>query len=504
MSTDSRVVDLVVNEIVIEEKTDLVDIGEKKEGVQRIVTLDFLRGAAIWFMLIVHAIMEMGGFNSGASPEIGWEELAFSEKFFLGLLLYLASFRGLFLLISILVNVYVSHKNLEKGHSPEKILLKQLLMGGLILIIANLFQLFLHWDGLFQIFIYQKDALYSSIKYQFFDFSVLHCIGWSMIIAGVLHYFLALRREKRQKQYILLTSIVYLVLITTIISLTPLVTESVGNYFLNNYGYDFLGIEPQQGQWNLPITSAKEFFARMFFKFLVGHIQPMMPLFATALIGSLIGMHLAQKKPLKLLPLFILIGFVASLSGSLVIIIKNGFGRLRYRPNLGLYLFSLSGQLLILAFFLFLIEYKGYTKRFIKYTKYFRRFGVISLTVFVFQIIDCVPRYFLQFITGFFAIVFYDSLSFGTDKIMDVGWKTAIDVPAALYQYLIATALIVAWWSLIIWLWEKVNFVGTLEWMIVSLVNINKKLPPSSRTKIRTILNNPTPIVFKGIWKKGA
>ncbi|NHJ39954.1 MAG: hypothetical protein FK731_07970, partial [Asgard group archaeon] len=80
------------------------------------VSIDFIRGFAIFIMVILHLFLRM--------TNLDWV-FDFSQLFekniaiiiIVILLGYLGTFAGLFLLISITVNVFSAHKKLDKGIS---------------------------------------------------------------------------------------------------------------------------------------------------------------------------------------------------------------------------------------------------------------------------------------------------------------------------------------------------------------------------------------------------
>lgn len=481
----------------------------EKSKIKRFFSLDFIRGFAIWAMVFLHAVSNMYD-TSWALNLSSLLQMNPAIIVSVGLLAYLGTFAGLFLLVSISVNVYAAHRNLKRGHKPELILAKQVLVGFLVLFIAFLTETVLIYEGLLGRLIYQRDTSIVFFFYRAFHFETLHTIAWCIIINGILHYFIVLRPASKNKNYFLRTVIIYLVIIVAIIVATPFVNMGITNFFENRYGIDWNvdhhGADYDVGQWTLPLTGGVgEFFLRRFFIFLNGHLEPMFPFLATGTIGALIGTCLSQEKPPKRLPLFLLIGTLVSLlCGITVILITGEFVYTFFRPGMDMYFLSLFGQLGIMTLFIYLIEYRGYTKRFTRWSRYWRRFGMVSLTVYSLQVVDAVPRYLIQYFTGLFAILIKSNLNFSITTPMEVGWQVVPKASGIWWQVIITALIILAWWSLLIWLWEKINFIGSLEWMITSLSSLAKRIPASSRLNPKKIIYEAEPIVFRGIWNKNS
>lgn len=476
------------------------DEQKSESKIKRLFSLDFIRGFAIWMMIILHSFNNMYD-TSWARDFETLLQMNPAIILFVGLLAYFGTFAGLFLLVSISVNVYASHKKLEKGHKPRLILLKQVVVGLLVVIIGFLSETILLYEGLLGRLIYQKSTAIEFFFHRVFHFETLHTIGWCLVFNGIMHYFIALRPASKNKDYFKRGVIIYLVIIVAIIVATPFVNMGIAQFFETTYGLDWnVGHHHQeydQGQWKLPLTGGVgEFFIRMFFILLNGHLEPMFPFLATGTIGALIGMCLAQEQPPKRLPLFMLIGTILALIGGIMVILITGeFNYTFFRPGMDMYLLSLFGQLGAMTLMIYLIEYRGFTKHFVRFSRYWRRFGMASLTIYSLQVVDAVPRYFMQFFSGVLSILFNPTYDFSSVKPMEVGWPIATGL-GEWWQALVTTMVIVAWWSLIVWLWEKVNFIGSLEWLVTSATSLFKGIPPSSRVQAKRIIYEAEPIVF--------
>ena len=115
-----------------------------------------------------------------------------------------------------------------------------------------------------------------------------------------------------------------------------------------------------------------------------------------------------------------------------------------------------------------------------KISRFWRRYGAISLTIFSFEIIAVIPRYLVQVITGWHVA------------------SQAVEGPfdAKLWQAAITIAFVMIFWEGLIRLWEQINFIGTFEWVNAKLLSIGQKIPATSKRQIKDIIYNIQPITF--------
>ncbi|TET32783.1 MAG: DUF1624 domain-containing protein [Candidatus Heimdallarchaeota archaeon] len=452
---------------------------DEKKPLKRILTLDFLRGVAIFLMIPGHQLR--------STYNIEWiiQSVGFGEKsglvmFFASAYAILATFTSAFLIISIIVNIYTAEKRLERGEHPNNILRKQLITGFIIVVYGYLFEMILHPVGLLgkTVLLSGDNPVLYMLK-RSFDFGTLHVIGWSIILVGLLHYFLVLRPKSKGKENYMRAFFIYAALVIVIIVISPFLSQAIFNNF-----EEFPGTHLSDRQFDWPPTGAGDFFLRQFLAFLVGQYMPMIPFFAVSLIGAIIGMGLAQKKPNKRIPLFIFLTGLVLLPIDIVMIIlgalKGDYTFMYMGQAAQIFFVSLFGQLSILSLCLWLIEFKGKTGRFVKISRFWRRYGAISLTIFSFEIIAVIPRYFVQAITGWHVA------------------SQAVEGPfdAKLWQAAITIAFVMIFWEGLIRLWEQVNFVGTFEWVNAKLLSIGQKIPATSKREIKDIIYNIQPITF--------
>jgi uncharacterized membrane protein len=103
--------------------------------MKRYVTLDFLRGFAIWLMLVLHIISKILDVDALLSQ---LETIPLINIVALLVLPFLGGFAGLFLLVSSISNMISMNSALLKGAKPSDLLLKQVVGEFILLIFAAL------------------------------------------------------------------------------------------------------------------------------------------------------------------------------------------------------------------------------------------------------------------------------------------------------------------------------------------------------------------------------
>ena len=478
MEEENRILKVLESPNALETKETKVEKKEKKP-LKRILTLDFLRGVAIFLMIPGHQLrstynLEWIIYSEGFGERTGLVMVIASAY------AILATFTSAFLLISIIVQVYTAEKRVERGEQPNKVLLKQLITGSIIVVYGYLFEMILHPVGLLgkTVLLSDDNPVLYMLK-RSFDFGTLHIIGWSIILVSLLHYFLVLRPKSQGKEKNIRALSIYISLIIVIIVASPFLSQAISNNF-----NEFPGVHLSDRQFDWPPTGAGDFFLRQFLAFLVGQYMPMFPFFAVSLMGAIIGMGLAQKKPDRRIPLFIFLTGLALLPIDVTMIIigviKEDYTFMHMGQAAQIFFISTFGQLSILSLSLWLVEFKGKTGRFVKVSRYWRRYGAISLTIFSLEIIAVIPRYLVQITTGWHVA------------------SLAVEGPfdAKLWQAVITIAFVMIFWEGLIRLWEQVNFIGTFEWVNAKLLTIGQKIPATSKRQIKDIIYNIEPITF--------
>ena len=460
--------------------------------LKRIASLDFQRGLAVWLMVFLHVFNHIYDYSWVDTSNLFDGSVNFFLMAFLVLLAFLGGWAGYFLLISGTVNALTTTKAVLNGKSPIKQLKKQILSGIGVLVVGFLTEGLGYYgvfgrilrseEGIFSLESWTNPYYLSPIWRRVFLMEALQIIGWCMIINGIIQFFL-LRKGGGEKY--LRNIIIYGVLTVIILALTPLVWNFVDNLLWKipteevKIGYD-MALDPYHDTWPSELLQSENAsFLTYCCVILAGDFYPIFPFITTSFIGSMIGIALANPKPSPKIPKWIALGNLCIFIGVILFILFGDFDINFERPTLGYYLLLLGAQLGAMNLLLWLVEFRGKSQKFGDHivVKYFRRWGVIALSIFALQIYSLVPRAIFNPLT---------SLNLLNEPITrnNEGWV-----------FLFA-AITVLFYDLLIWLWGKVNFAGSFEWMIGK---ISIKFAPNrnSRLNFNLILNNVQWIDFK-------
>jgi len=259
--------------------------------MKRFASLDFLRGIAILMMLIGHQIADFLDLN-GLFPQIN--SIPLFNIFVLVILPFIGGLAGFFLLISSIANSISCIKNLEKGHSTSSLALKQLVGGFLIYIFAMLSESTIgYYGGLMGVTRRLNVPLYidwAAVLSRWGMFETIHTIAWCIMINGVITAFLS--RGERWKNPLKQMKI-YGVLAVLIVAITPVVWIGISKIIP---GFPF-GTWPSGTSHHMP-QIGKDPFGEVILGAILGAMaapmEPIFPYLAVSLIGTMIGIGVAQ------------------------------------------------------------------------------------------------------------------------------------------------------------------------------------------------------------------
>ncbi|MFW9924111.1 MAG: hypothetical protein ACFFDW_12565, partial [Candidatus Thorarchaeota archaeon] len=98
--------------------------GEKETTpMNRIASLDFQRGFAIWMMVFLHVFNHMYDYSSIDASDL-FTNLDFFRSLFFAFSGYFGNWVGYFIIISAIVNSFATTKKVLNGASAEKLFLK--------------------------------------------------------------------------------------------------------------------------------------------------------------------------------------------------------------------------------------------------------------------------------------------------------------------------------------------------------------------------------------------
>ncbi len=454
---------------------------KKEKVINRYPTIDFLRGAAIFTMLILHVI------NGTLNTKFYFDQIdsiGVIQIILLLVLPYLGGLAGLFLMVSAMANMISINHNLEKGYEVKLVVFKQIMGGFIIIIFAMLIESTIGYLGAFgNIFQHLNDlskVAWNRVLYRAYHFETIHTIGWAMILNGITHGLLIKKYHWKNEWKKIVKS--YWLLIVLVLVITPIVWNII-DYFIPGYPYAINPITNQPVQYPYIGKSPwYDFITGFFLIALSGSLEPILPYLATSYIGSIVAIIITQKKEdipgnffkrySTIAILSIIIGYIGVLINIAHLISVKGldagidmylmFPYHRYFvPMNGMMYFgwffqfiTLNGcSLFMILVMLRLVEFRGRSKSFAKQSVFIRRFGFVALTVYTVQYI-------------YFVLHYLVSLAFGLPPYSKLHWNGVIIL-------LILTLLS---FHVLLKLWEKVGYIGSIEWMIITLINHISKI----------------------------
>jgi hypothetical protein len=453
------------------------NIQQKKK--ERIVSLDFQRGLAIWVMTFLHVFEHLYDYNWVKENPQKVFDLPLPILIVGGLVGFFASWNAYFLLISSTVNTLSMQKRIAAGQEPKKVVLKQVLTGIGILLVGVVDESLLYW-GYFGVGF--RTGNWSNtypLWNGFFSMGTLQIIGWSLIITGLINY-LIMQDNGHQKYR--RNMLVYGILTALVITLTPFVHSLVDNM---NWVVPVIppGTEVGLGDhttWpSIHFQAGNASLKAMLCALLAGDMQPLFPYLATSFVGAMIGLTLAKPKPVKRLPLKgALSGFGCMGLGG--IFIALGFYILgNNRPALGNFLLMLGGQIAVMFFFLWLIEYRGKSEQFAnkKIVKHLRMWGMVSLSIYCLKIVELFPRWFLGEV---YNLWFSSEANLLQASVFGFGEE---------YKIILIAAYTMVFFELIVHLWSKTNFKYSFEWFVIRFAGASTK-SISERLNVQFMMND--------------
>ncbi len=437
--------------------------------MKRVITLDVLRGIAIFMVIVSHMFIYAVDLSI-LDPVTGSKLLLV----LLSPLIFLGKWKGFFLMISAASQVYSMHKGFEGETKPIVIFLKQFINAILLLVVAYVFKIFLLPGAVLYEYIFNGvwDPASRLGALQFSD--TLESIALSRIIIAII-FFLMTRGKGLKKPY--RNIIIFGILCILIIVFRPFVVQwvEIGT------GIPILDIRS---------TTAYNFKERIYLIFLanlVGWQEPLFPFLSSALFGAIYGIIFGRKSlPMKK---FMRLAFFFSL-GFVVV----GLGLLPFTENLiediwthlhatWMLFLNLGVQSMCFLFFMRLIEFHPNYEKTVRRLRFFRRFGMLSMSIFCMELLDLIPRWIIS-------------------QIFNIDLVTGTTGNMGIILLLVFTSL--AFWYGIIRLWEFARFYGSLEVFLRLFTGLifwkkpNFKDPLNSQlilynVEVFTYLKNPPP-----------
>ncbi len=448
--------------------------------MKRIISLDFLRGLAMIFMLAFHVLIHVS-WHAQASNYSNLQAIIDSGLLWLFVIIFiLANFRALFLMVSMTIHAYILTKTMNKENA-KSILTKNLFFALMLYFVALFTEgIAANWGVLGRSI--QLGRWAPEYIHRVMHFETLNSIAVSIAIITLVFYALVKSGiiGDKKKTLSILTA-----LAVCIVVLSAIILPFVEVWFPGYYG-DAL----YSGQYTF--NSVGEFFQKLLMSALFGVEQPILPFMCTTFIGGIIGYQLAQPDVKKDMPKKgMFIGLLVIVAGVIVLLTDLRQFKVEFDVfPVWFYLFTTGLQIIILMAVLRMVEFSERVaksdklQKFATKTVWVRRWGLISLTLFVWQVYpEFLMRWLGNVVTGGQVEFFIRGQAGGLPSII-----------------MIIVVLIV--WDLLIRLWEKAKFKYSFEWIMATIAakvlgnKIRGIKDPTERLNIQETLYNPEPIIF--------
>ena len=447
--------------------------------MKRIQSLDVLRGICMLFIVAMHTFMKVGWHNIGNvinnMSEYPWYVLAP-----LGVLSFIATWRGLFMLISGIASIYGFQKAIQQGKSPHIILIKNILWAIILFIQGLAIQVLWNpYTGFYRMALGIVDFQEFLGHLRWSD--AVESIAISLAISSIIQYFLCLGK-KRDKYWISIS--VYLVLMIAILVSYTFVVNSILN------ATEFTEVSQIK---HGTINNFRDRIRLLGLALLIGEQQPLFPHLAAFFLGNAFGIALTRPELNKkwFLRIGILVGLVIVVAAFFVGFFVEDFEIVTtVVPNLWYFLASLGIQTLFFILFMHLFDFSKKAQKRVKNTKIIRKAGILSLTIFSLQSIDFIPRFILY--VGSLGL----SDIYGIDPPINfLSNSGSYGIGAAL----LASFVVLFFWIGIITLWEKINFALSFDWIFTVFRNLlsGRKMNWKDPMHSQDIIYNPESIFHK-------
>lgn len=419
--------------------------------MKRILSLDILRGFLILYVVFIHAVLLI-------IFQANYDYIDLLPVWLIAVmfpLLLIAMWGPLFSMMSATTNTFLVYKQLEKGSSLPT-LIKHRITSYVLIIIVHLINMtfFIHFiplDG--EIY---RSMICGSLEtgqliipniLMFLNSGTLLLIGLSGVLINVILFILW--RNNGHKN-IKRTAAVFIILSFILLLIRPFifpVMESI--------------IAQLVQQNNLIVAIPLSWLFRGQFG--------LIPMAAIPFFGVIFGLLFAKNATKKQILKFGLIATIGTLFLALGFLGIYGIPDLTlpYWP-VSMVAFNLMLMTLVTTLMIIRYDYSSHEKRlkYVKRTIFFRRFSMITLTMFVFESIIAVLW------AKLFTLLFVDPFPF--NMVAD----------------LLFLFCVLATWYIIAQLWEKINFKYSIEWFMVQII-ARMQGRSSQKLNVESVLYHP-------------
>ncbi|MBN1329468.1 MAG: hypothetical protein JXA54_08340 [Candidatus Heimdallarchaeota archaeon] len=444
-------------------------------SMKRLTSIDFARGLAVFGMTIFHAFFNNWDFFALGLGSLKWWGYPFALIFFI-----LGHWRGFFIMVSAVVHMYSMGQSYKKGTAPGRIFVKQFVTGGILWGFGALYNAFFNTWGIIDTW-HRSGSWNWSVARDFTYFTeALQNIALGIIIASIIFFIIA---KLDLFKYIKRNLIIIASFALVIIMVSPAIQLGLTNFF----GTDVTQLNP----YDTSLTGRNPFVQYLLIQ-IGGRESPIFPMLSSSLIGAGIGLWLLEDKPSRQM---FKIGYWTSLGLFLfggvyfglvdVLILKKPIFDVLLFSHVHPTWFALANTGLELAALLFIIQKVEFNsklklEKWLFRSRWFRRWGVMALTVFVFQVMVFLPEKLISVISGI-----GDPLAFSRYQL-SFGWSVLV----AIFFFLMMEG--------IIRLWDLGRFIGTFEWFFLytNYFTSGKKINHKDPIRSREIIYDVEPVMF--------
>jgi hypothetical protein len=455
--------------------------------MKRFASLDFLRGFAIFLMIGLHVVN--GILNTNALLD-HMSSNSFLSLLSLVVLPFLGGLAGFFLLVSAASNMISMYRRLENGQPTSTLIMQQVIGGALLVLFAMLTEAVTGYNGAFGIFVRDLGGTYRWATYleialsRWNWFEMIHTIGWCVILNGLIQGIISQKGQwinvsRQIRTYLVIAAVIVVLTIPVWVGVSKLVP-----------GYPWQESTLMGGQLYLPqigVAPIGYLLASPFLAALAAPMGPVFPYLAISCIGSIIGIVMCQQPnriPKHFVKKVLVAGLIAFTVGIIGVIFTMvgvmqaaGFEdgiqlwldlshfRAWFPDNImrsyGEYLSPLSWLWNFLALngfatmfamlVIYLVDWRGAGPAFsrLKPVQFIRRFGFIAFS-----------NYNNQW--------FYYIAWIGVSLLLTGERRIKLDWNGTLLVLVVSLIL----YYLVMWVWEKIRYTGSIEWMIGTLGGI--------------------------------
>ncbi len=455
--------------------------------MRRFASIDFLRGLAIFLMLFLHSVMIV--FDFGALDTI--DQAPLINIVALLVLPFMGGLAGFFLLVSAIGNMISMQRHLQAGKSVKDLAIRQIMGGALLLLFAVLTEAWIGYHGALGEALHHLDGSsfdgWNIIYYRGHHMETIHTIAWCIILNGIVQAVLSRNDAYKDPDRVIK---IYVILAIVVVALTLpvwlLAQQIVPGYPYGTYADLGVSTSTRSVQYPLQgVTTLYEYIGLFFLTAFAGHPEPVFPYLAISFVGSIIGIQLARPRekvprefPLKMMKIgFVMfwVGVIGTIISLVAVMNVYGFDQMlnsyqriwdhrAWTPDgpaktwwFGwLFQFlALNGAGICMSLLIVrLVDFRGRAKPFAEKTAFIRRFGFVAFSVYNYQFVI----YLMQLLV---SVLLPGLITNSTDE----GFRP-------LYGYFgwpgtfLVMVLSIGAMHLILRLWEKVKYTGSLEWCI--------------------------------------